>query len=352
MSAAADGLTLAELAAALGGTVEGDPALRIHGVAGLEDAAPGTIVRVDGARYLKPALESPASALLVEESLTGAEKPCVRVRQLRIAYIRALELFAPVEHVPPGVHPSAVVDGSAEIAEGCAIGAGAVIGPRVRLAGGVVLHPCVVLMEDVEVGPDCVLYPHAVLYPRTVLGARVRIHAGAVLGADGFGYEWTGEQHLKRPHNGRVRVGDDVEIGANSAIDRATTGETVIGPGTKIDNLVQIGHNVRMGAHCVMVSQSGLAGSVTAGNGVVVAGQSGAKDNVRLGDGVVLVARAAAWGDLPEKGLYSGSPARPHSEEKRIQAAMRQLPELLKRVRELELQVGGSAEAAAADGTE
>lgn len=336
MSAAQGGLTLAELAAALGGTAEGDPETRIHGAAGLDDAAPGALVRVEDRRFLAPAEEGPAAAILAEESLGPVVKPCIRVPRVRVAFIRCLELFAQPERAVPGIHPAAVVDATAEIGEGCSIGPGAVVGPGARLAAGVVLHAHAVLMEDVEVGPETVIFPHAVLYPRTVVGARVRIHAGAVLGSDGYGYEWTGEKHLKRPHNGRVRIEDDVEIGANTTVDRATTGETVIGAGTKIDNLVQIGHNVTTGAHCLLVAQVGVAGTAALGNGVVLAGQVGVKDHVRIADGVVVLGQSGVWGDLDTRGIYTGGPARPRRESLKVQAAVNQLPDLIRRVQELE----------------
>jgi UDP-3-O-[3-hydroxymyristoyl] glucosamine N-acyltransferase len=336
VSAFDSGLRLRELAAALGGTLEGDPNLHITGIAGLEDAAPGTLVRVEAPRYLAAANDTPAAALLAPEGLEGVAKPCIRVAQVKLAYIRALELFARPEHSPEGVHRTAVVDESAQIAEGCSIGAGVVIGPGTRIGAGVVLHPHVVVMENVEIGPGCVLYPCVVVYPRTVLGERVRVHAGSVLGSDGYGYEWDGTRHVKRPHLGRLRVGDDVEIGANSTLDRATTGETVIGPGTKIDNLVQVAHNVRLGAHCLLVSQAGVAGSTVLGNGVVIGGQSAVKDNLTVADGVYVIGKGGVWGDLRSAGMYSGNPARPHSEEIRIQASLGRLPDLLKRVKELE----------------
>jgi len=201
-----------------------------------------------------------------------------------------------------------------------------------------------VLGDEVEIGAGSVVYPHAVLYAGTVTGARVRIHAGAVIGGDGFGYVWSGEGHQKIPQNGRVRIEDDVEIGANTTIDRATTGETVIGPGTKIDNLVQVAHNVRTGAHCVMAAQVGIAGSATLGSGVVLGGKAGLKDHISVGDGVIAGAQAGLWGDVEPGQFVSGHPARPHREHVRIEAALGKLPELLRRVRELERRLGAGEE--------
>ncbi len=331
-----EGMTLAQLAEALGGTVEGDAEIRIQGVAGLDDAAPGTIVRVEQPRYLRAALQTPAAALLAPPGFDCAGRACLRVADVRSAFVRCLELFDRENPPAPGRHPTAVVAEDAVIGEGCSIGPYAVIGAGARLGAGTVVHAHAVVGEHVETGEGCVLFPHVTLYPRTVLGSRVRIHAGAVIGADGYGYEWLEGRHRKRPHNGRVRIGDEVEIGANTAIDRATTGETVIGPGTKIDNLVQVAHNVTTGAHCLLVSQVGVAGSARLGNGVVLGGQCGVAPHAVLEDGVRGGGRAGFWSSEPAGRTCSGNPARPHAENLKIQAALGKLPELLKRVRELE----------------
>jgi UDP-3-O-[3-hydroxymyristoyl] glucosamine N-acyltransferase len=330
------GIAIGELAPLLGGTVEGDPETRVYGVGGLDDAGDGVIVRVEAERYLEKAVASPAAALLIDRALPAAGKPAIRVAKVRLAFAKCLALFSPDVPPPPGVHPAAIVPPTAEVGEGCSIGAFAVVGERARLGRGVILHPHAVVGTDAEVGDGSEIFPHAVLYARTVVGRRVRIHAGAVIGADGYGFEWAGDHHERIPQIGRVRLGDDVEVGANTTIDRATTGETVIGPGTKIDNLVQIGHNTRTGAHCLIIAQVGIAGSCTLGNGVVMAGQSGMKDHVHLGDGLQVAARSGIWGDHDGPGVISGHPARPHREEVRIQAALGRLPELLKRVKELE----------------
>jgi len=237
------------------------------------------------------------------------------------------------------VDPTAVLGEGVELGEGCSVGAYAVLGRGVRLGPGAAVLPHAVVGDGSEIGAASVVFPHAVLYPRTVLGERVRVHAGAVIGADGYGYQWTGERHQKKPHNGRVRLCDDVEVGANTTIDRATTDETVIGPGTKIDNLVQVGHNVRMGAHCLLVSQVGIAGTARLGNGVVLAGQAGVNSHITVGDGVQAAGKAGVWTDQPAGARVHGNPARPYREDMRIQAALGQLPELLRRVRQLERQL-------------
>jgi UDP-3-O-[3-hydroxymyristoyl] glucosamine N-acyltransferase len=328
------------LAKALGGEFEGDPKLRLKAAAGLEDAAPGTIVRVEHPRYLPSAISGAASALLVDAALNVEGKACVRVPHVRLAFARCLELFTPEDAVDPGIHPSAVVDESAEVSEQAYIGPLVVVGRRSRIAAGAVIHAHTVIGDDCSVGPDSVLFANVVLYQGTTVGARVRLHGGVVLGADGFGYVWDGSRHRKIPQVGRIRIEDDVEIGANSCVDRGTTTETVIGAGTKIDNLVQIGHNVRTGPHCLIISHVGIGGSATLGTGVVVAGEAGIKDHATVGDGAVVGAQAGVWGDVPPGGRVSGNPARDHREEMRIQGSLGKLPQLLKRVRELERRLG------------
>jgi UDP-3-O-[3-hydroxymyristoyl] glucosamine N-acyltransferase len=199
-----------------------------------------------------------------------------------------------------------------------------------------VVHPHVVIGDQVEIGSGSVICPQVTIYARSVIGERVRIHSGAVIGADGYGYEWDGARHRKKIHNGRVRIGDDVEVGANTTIDRATTGETVVGAGTKIDNLVQVAHNVRTGIHCLLVSQAGIAGSSTLGDGAVLGGQAGLPDHTRMGDRAIIGAGGGPWGNVEAGEVVIGRPARPRAEERRIQAALGRLPELFKRVRELE----------------
>lgn len=335
-SLGAEGIPLGELAEAIGGVVEGDPEVRILGLAGLDDAAPGMLVRVEHPRLLPTALAGPAAAILTNDEVGPVARPCIRVPRVRLAFSRCLALFDAERAPEPGVHPTAVVGARCELAESCSIGAYAVLGSRVRVAEGAVIHPHVVVGDDAEIGPESVLFPHAVLYARTVVGARVRIHSGVVLGADGYGYDWAGDHHEKKPHIGRVRIGDDVEIGANTTIDRATTGETVIGPGTKIDNLAQIGHNVKTGAHCLIVAQAGIAGSSVLGNGVVIAGQVGVSHQVKIGDGAQVAGKSGVWTDVPAGGRVFGMMARPHREEMKIQAALSRLPDLLRRVKELE----------------
>jgi UDP-3-O-[3-hydroxymyristoyl] glucosamine N-acyltransferase len=342
--------SLGALAQALGGTVEGDPELPITGAAGVEDAAPGDLVRVDGERWLAPALASPAVALLVPPDLPGVTRPAIRVAHPRLAFARALAILYPERVPPPGVHPSAIVAEDTLLGEGCVVMAGAIVGARARLGRSVILHPGVVVGEDVVIGDETVLFPRVTIYPRVALGARVRIHAGSVLGGDGFGYVLDKQTHKKIPHLGAVLIEDDVEIGANTCIDRATTGITSIGAGTKIDNLVQIGHNCRIGRGCLVAGQAGLSGSVTLEDGVVIAGGAKLRDNITIVTGVIVGGASAVWGDQRAPGQISGAPARPHREHLQVQAALGRLPELLRQVASLARRIarleggGGSAD--------
>lgn len=329
-------LTLEELSEQLDGEiVGGNGSVCIRGVAGLEDAAPETLVRVEQPRYLEKALASDCSALLIGPDLEVAGKPAIRVPNVRAAFVRCLELFAPDESLAPGIHPTAVIGEGCRIDPSAGIGPYAVLGAGVSVAAGVTIHAHVVVGEGSVLGEGSIVFPNVTLYPRTFLGKRVKIHAGTVIGGDGFGFEWFGDHHHKVPQIGRVRLEDDVEVGANTTIDRATTGETVIGRGTKIDNLVQVAHNVRTGAHCLIISQVGIAGSAVLGNGVVLGGQAGVKDHVTIPDGVMAAGRTGVWGSPAPGSKISGNPDRPHREEVRIQASLGKVPELVKRVAKL-----------------
>jgi UDP-3-O-[3-hydroxymyristoyl] glucosamine N-acyltransferase len=327
--------SLGALARLLDATLEGDAELPISGAAGLEDACPGDLVRVEDARWLAAAEASPAAALLVPRDLPGVSRPALRVADPRRAFIRVLACLYPPAPVSPGVHPTAVIGECVTMGEGCAVMAGAVVGARARVGRGVVIHPHVVVGEDVEIGDETVLFPNVTLYPRVSVGRRVRLHAGAVIGADGFGYVSGPRGHEKIPHVGTVIIEDDVEVGANVTIDRATTGATRIGAGTKIDNLVQIGHNCRIGRNGLLVALVGLGGSTTLDDGVVVGGHAGLNDHIHVGSGVIVGGYSAVWGDVSTPGIVSGNPARPHRQQLQVQAALQRLPELARTVADL-----------------
>ena len=327
--------TAAEIARHLGGEVIGDGSVLLHRFAPADRAEPGDLTFAENEMFLARAEQGRASAILVDRPASSA-KTLIRVRNARVAFAKVLPLFFPEPQFAPGIHPTAVVADSAQvdptayIGPWCVIGARAIIGPRS------------VLWAQVFVGDDCVLgqevwlFPHVTLYPRTQLGARVRIHAGSVIGSDGFGYVQDGPVHLKVPQVGNVIIGEDVEIGANVTVDRGALGPTVIGRGTKIDNLVQVAHNVHIGERCLIVAQTGIAGSTRLGNYVVLAGQVGLAGHLKIGDRVSVAAKSGVMHDIPDNQKWLGIPAQPDRQAKRQIVALQQLPDLLRRVAELE----------------
>ena len=331
-----EGFTLAQLAQVLGATLEGDPRRLVRGVAPLETAGPDQVSFLTHARYVDAAKASRAGAFVAGADAVALPAPVLRVRAPQQALVDLLNLFHPPAAVVPGIHPTAVVGADARIDASASIGAHAVIEAGARIGARVRMAPLVYIGTGVEVGDDCALGTHVALLDGVRLGRRVVIHPGAVIGADGFGFAFDGAQHRKIPQTGGVLIEDDVEIGANTTIDRATFGDTIVRRGTKIDNLVQIGHNVDIGEHSILVSQVGVSGSSRLGRGVVLAGQVGVADHVTIGDGALVGAQGGVPSSLAAGGKYLGTPARPMLEAKRIMAAETRLPELLRRVRALE----------------
>jgi UDP-3-O-[3-hydroxymyristoyl] glucosamine N-acyltransferase len=329
------GRSLGELARLVGGDLEGDPSLEIRGFASLESAGPGDLSFVAADRHLEAARRSAASALIAPPGLDLGARPVIRVAQPYAAIAQVLPVFFPEPAVAPGVHPTAHVADSARVSAAATVAAFTVVGDRTVVEGGAVLHPHVFVGPDCRVGEGSVLHPHVVLRERVTLGRRVIVHPGSVLGADGFGYVFDGRAHRKIPQVGRVVVEDDVEIGANVTVDRATLGETVIGRGTKIDNLVQIGHNTVVGTDTIIVAQAGIAGSCRIGRGVVLAGQAGIADHVTVGDGAQIGSQAGVHRDVPAGAGMIGTPAMPGGMGLRALAAIGRLPEVLRDVRAL-----------------
>jgi len=332
--------TLAEIAGRIGGRLHGDPARRVTGIRSLEEAGPDDLGFVSRPDYRTRAIQSKAAGLIAVDATWFPGRNVIVVEDPYAALPGVMGLIFPPDRPEPGISPHAVVG------EDCVIGAGVTIGPfvavgrRCRLGDRVVLRPGTTLGDEVRVGEDSVLHAGVVVYPRTVLGARVTVHANSVLGSDGFGYAESGGTRRKIPQVGNVVVGDDVEIGANVTIDRATLGSTVIGARTKIDNQVQIGHNVVIGEDSVLVAQVGIAGSTRIGRGVICAGQAGVAGHLTIGDGARIGAASAALQDLPAQAFALGTPARDHREWKKQQAALRRLPDLLHRVSRIEQSSG------------
>jgi len=333
--------TAADLAKHLEGEILGDPQTRLTNFAPVDRAQPGDLTFAESEEYFAQAEQGGASAIITSSTTTSnSGKVLIRVKNPRVAFARALALFFPEPALPPGIHPSARVAASATVDASAYVGPNCVIGERTQIAAGVVLHAANVVGDDCQLGAGSILFPHVTLYPRTELGQRVRIHAGSVIGSDGYGYVFDGGVHRKVPQVGNVILGDDVEIGANSTIDRGALGPTVIGKGTKIDNLVQIAHNVRIGEHCLVISQAGVAGSTKLGNYVILAGQAGIAGHLNLGNKVTVAAQSGVMRDIPDGQTWLGSPAQPDKQTKRQMLAIQRLPELLRRVSQLEKQLG------------
>jgi UDP-3-O-[3-hydroxymyristoyl] glucosamine N-acyltransferase len=314
--------TAAEIAHHLQGEVFGDAQTPLKSFALADLAQPGDLTFAENEEFFARAEQSAASAIIVTGMPTSSVKVLIRVANARVAFAKALALFFPEPTRPPGIHPSAVVPSSAQVDPTAYIGPNCVIGERARIGAG------------------AVLFPNVTLYPRTELGQRVRIHSGTVIGADGFGYVLDAGAHRKVPQIGNVILGDDVEIGANVTIDRGALKPTVIGRGTKIDNLVQIGHNVQIGEHCLVISQAGIAGSCELGNYVILAGQAGISGHLKIGSQVTVSAQSGVMHNIPAGEKWLGSPAQPDKQTKRQMLAIQRLPELLRRVVKIEKKLG------------
>ncbi len=332
----------AQVAEHLQGELLGDGQTPLQGFAPAAQAQRGDLTFAENDEFLTRAEQSAATAIIVGAQTTSRSgKTLIRVNNVRIAFAQALELFFPEPTSPAGIHPTAVVAESAQVDLTAHIGPYCVVGERAKLGARTILHAYNSIGADSVLGASCVLFPHVVLYPRSELGQRVRIHASSVVGADGYGYVLDHGAHRKVPQIGNVIIGDDVEIGANVTVDRGALGPTVIGKGTKIDNLVQIGHNVRIGEHCLVVSQTGIAGSTQLGNYVILAGQVGLAGHLKIGNKVTVAAQSGVMHNIPDGQTVLGSPALPDKQTKRQMLAVQKLPELLRRVRQLEKKLGG-----------
>ena len=336
--------TLGEIASRVGGTVRGDAGRRVAGIKPLDQAGPDDLSFLANPRYARAAAGSRAAALIAGRRSALPGRNLIVVDNPYAALAGAMRLFFPAEPTAAGVSPQAAIGEGTALGQGVAIGPFAVVGRRCVLGDRAVLHAGVVLGDEVRVGEGAVLHPGVVIYARSVIGARVVVHAGSVVGSDGFGYAEDAGARAKIPQVGNVVIEDDVEIGACVTIDRATFGSTVVGRGAKIDNLVQVAHNVVVGEGSVLVAQSGIAGSTRLGQGVILAGQSGAAGHLTLGDRSVVGAKSAVLQDLPPGAFVVGHPAIDHRQWKRGQAALRRLPDLLRRVARLEraLEQGGT----------
>ncbi|MBW2476935.1 MAG: UDP-3-O-(3-hydroxymyristoyl)glucosamine N-acyltransferase [Deltaproteobacteria bacterium] len=332
--------TLAVLAELVGARMTGDPSTRIVGVAPIDNADEGEITFLANPKHQEKLANCRASAVIVPPSLAGTiEKPLLLADNPYLAFAKILKHFYERPSAPQGVHekadvhPDASIGDDVTISSGCVIGAGSVIGK------GSCLHPNVVVYQDVQIGEDCLIHANVTIRERCVLGDRVILQPGVTIGSDGFGYVPDGNRHYKIPQIGRVILEDDVEVGSSSCIDRGTMGDTRIGRGTKVDNLIQIAHNCQVGNDCILIAQMGLAGSVKIGDHCTISGQVAIKDHVTLGNNVTVAGKSGVTSDVAAQQVVAGFPAMPHKDWLRANMTFPKLPEMRNELRQLKKQV-------------
>ena len=329
-------MKLSELAEKLGLTVIGNKEIDIQNIAGVDTAGPGSLTYIKNTRLVNVLKNSSASAVITPEEIKDLDIPQLISGNPQLSFAKALEIFYTKPFRPLGILDGAVVSKSANISKNVTVYPGVYISENVTISDNCIIYPHVYIGENVTIGPDTVIYPNVTIMDRVNIGSRVRIHAGSVIGSDGYGYVFHEGRHHKIPQVGSVVIEDDVEIGACVTIDRATTGETRIGEGTKIDNLVQIAHNVKIGKHCLVVAQVGIAGSTEIGNYVTLAGQVGIADHASIEDGTIITAQSGVSSKHIKKGVYSGTPIMEHSKWLRASILFERLPEIDKRLKRLE----------------
>ena len=341
--------TTNEIAEHVGGDVAGDGSIELGGFAQADAAMPGDLTFAENMQFFDLAEQSQASAILAPDKFTSKTKTIIRVKDARIAFAQVLPLFFPEKQFAPGIHPSAVIAKSAQVADTATIGPNCIIGESTAIGEQTVLEANCSLGDHSTLGQAVRLFANVSVYPQCKLGDRVRVHAGSVIGSDGFGYVFDQDHHRKISQVGGVVIENDVEIGANCTIDRGALGDTVIGEGTKIDNLVQIGHNVVIGKHCIIVAQNGIGGSTQIGEYSTLGGQVGVIGHITIGPKTVIAAQSCVLNNLEGGKQYMGFPAIPNFQAKRQLIAAQQLPELIKRVRELEKQLANKNKPTADD---
>jgi len=344
---ASRGVRIEDIARAVDGVLSGSRSITIVDLKSLEDAGSHDLAYVGDDRFLALARRSRAGALLVNRPLPDFDRPQITVANPAYAAVLVVEHFFTTPYRARGVGAPIVCGRDVVMGAEPSIWPFVTLGNRVRLGARVSLYPGVFIGDDATVGDDTVMYPNVIILSRCHIGARVIIGSGTVIGSDGFGYVQHAGRHHKIPQRGSVVIEDDVELGANVTVDRATYGQTLIGRGSKIDNQVHIAHNVSIGEHTILVAQVGIAGSVTVGTHVVMGGQVGVADHIRVGDGAMIAATAGVVQDVAPGERMSGTPALPHHEALRVYTALRRLPELRQRVRELERRLAELASAAA-----
>ena len=328
-------MKLKELAEKFGCRLVGDGEVEITGVAEIHRATPGKLTFLTNPKYRKYLTETKASAVLTDREIKGLKIPQLICQEPYVVFAKLLNLFYPEPLPRPRISPKASISPTAKVGKECYIGDFAFIGENTEIGDNCYIFPGVYVGNNCKIGEGTIIFPNASIYDETVIGRGVRIHSGAVIGSDGFGYAFSKKEMkiYKIPQRGRVVIEDFVEIGANTTVDRGTIGDTVIGEGTKVDNLVQIGHNVKIGKYCFIVSQVGISGSTKIGNFVTLAGKVGVAGHIEVGDNITVAAKSGITKSLKEPGTYAGFPARPYREWRKIQALVDRLPEIYERIK-------------------
>ncbi|MEF9437664.1 MAG: UDP-3-O-(3-hydroxymyristoyl)glucosamine N-acyltransferase [Candidatus Mariimomonas ferrooxydans] len=332
-------MKLGKIAGFIGGRIVGNPDIDITGVSGIKDARQGDITLLADKKNVKEIRSTNASAVIAGEKIEGIMASILIVDNPRLAFAKTLDIFYKKPFTPLGISKKAVIGSGSNFGDDISIHPFAYIHNNVSIGNRAIIFPYVYIGSNVSIGDDSIIYPNVTIRENVKIGKKVIIHSGTVIGSDGFGYVQDKGRHHKIPQVGGVIIEDNVEIGANVTIDRATTGSILIGNGTKIDNLVQIAHNVRIGRNCIIVAQVAIGGSVETGDGVVLGGQAGVRDHVKIGRGVMVGAQSGIGNDIPDGQVFSGSPAIPHKTWLRSQSIYSKLPDYIKRLHELERKV-------------
>ena len=329
--------TVKDIAHFIGGELKGDGSIEITGISGINEARTGELTFIDSPKLKNSANRTNASCIITSFDIDGWDKPIIKCKNPLLSVIKIMNKMFPCKtERPKGIAKTASIGKNVKLGKDVAIGANSVIGDGTIIGDGTTIYPLVYIGANTKIGEKVLVYPNVTLREDVTVGNNAIIHSSSVIGADGFGFTKDGGQFIKIPQVGTVEIKDDVEVGACVTIDRATFGKTVIGKGTKIDNLVQIAHNVRIGENCIVVAQVGISGSVNVGSNVILGGQVGIADHVDIGDNVMVAAKSGITKSIPAKTIMSGIPARPHNISKRLIAHIDNLPKIVQRLDKLE----------------
>lgn len=332
--------TLKEIAALIDGEVVGDAGTVITGVAGIKEASAGDITFVANAKYIPLIRETGASAIITSRDITSSPKPIIRTDNPSLAFTKVVSLILPeeIKH-PKGIHPTALLGKGVSLGKDVSLGAYAVVADNVSIGDNSIIYAGTFIGHDTKIGSGCLIYANVSIREKVSIGNRVIINSGTVIGSDGFGYVNVEGRHQRIPQTGTVVIEDDVDIGANVTIDRARFDKTLIGEGTKIDNLVQIAHNVIIGKNCIIVAQAGISGSTVIGNNVTLAGQAGISGHLKIGDGAIVAAQGGVTKSVAPNTIVSGYPAKPHDIARKVNACVQNLPRLYEAVAQLKKKI-------------